>query len=1047
MFCKVFIKKNVLQFQTAKNEHIMNFSLGYSKPIAMMIDSGAELNVLTERDWARLKIESYEGDVILYDVETNPKLTIKAYATDRALQTTHSFTAWVRAEGDNKPRIFAKFVVIKGGGKSLMGRETAKRLKVLKVGLEVNAIEIQEGDEFPAIPGVIVDFDVDPTITPKKTIYVNIPLHFQKKANDRISEMENRGIIEKVLVAPTWISGMAAVPKGKDNFRLVVDMKGPNRAIRRRFHKLPRVEEIKVTLHGSKIFTKLDLTSAFHHVRLSEAASAMTTFMSPTGMYRYKRLVFGVNCAPEIFQRVMEDVLRGINGIIVYIDDILIHAPDIETLRDTTKKVKEALRKNNLTLNDDKCEYEKERLIFLGHTVSKDGLNIDEQKVKDLRTFRKPKSLSELKSFLGTASYVSGFIARFGDMTAPLWKVANAKTFTWDTEQDEAFERVKQAISECTTTQGFFSIDDKTELYTDASPSALGAVLVQIDESGVKRIISFASKALTETEKRYAQTQREALAIVWACEHYYFYLLGHRFIIKTDAQGVSYIFNRDAKAPKRLLRRAEGWAMRLDSFDYEIEFIKGSENISDPSSRLFTGITVEYTESEAPCEIATITAELEEEDVNYSKDFMPLSEVSMHTKGDAELQAVIKALESGIWDADAKYYERFEEELRVDKGVVVRDGRALIPKTLQMKALNLAHKGHPGISKMKSILRERVWWRLMGKQTEDWVRDCRSCILNSKGERPVPMERTYLPEAPWDFLAADFCGPYAMYGGLLVIALTDYYSRMIVAGIVRSTDYESTEAYMGETFDLLGNPKALKTDRGTPFNSRNFEQFCAERGIEHKVSWPLTPQQNGMAEKTMGLVGKAMSMAKDGDYHQALENAVRAHNSALHRTTNHVPSDVMFGRRLRRGLPLARKANVTINENEFDERDWSEKIKSKVREDKKRHARDHSLEPGDKVVVKRAQKRKGETNFDPTELEVVSSRKGDITMKRADGSEVRRHITMVKKMRGNNNEAVEPTTKVVADKEERPKRNAQRPQRYLNNINRDDSDYQRDNEV
>lgn len=139
----------------------------------------------------------------------------------------------------------------------------------------------------------------------------------------------------------------------------------------------------------------------------------------------------------------------------------------------------------------------------------------------------------------------------------------------------------------CTVTQGYLSLSDAMELYTDASPYAVGAVLVQVNATGKQRIISFASKSLTPTEQRYAQTQREALAVVWSVEHFYYYLLGSKLTIKTDAQRMKFIFDKSADKPKRLLRRAEGWAMRLDAFNYDIEFVAGIANIADPSSRLF----------------------------------------------------------------------------------------------------------------------------------------------------------------------------------------------------------------------------------------------------------------------------------------------------------------------------------------------------------------------------------------------------------------------------------------------------------------------------
>lgn len=320
---------------------------------------------------------------------------------------------------------------------------------------------------------------------------------------------------------------------------------------------------MKARLVGAKYFTKLDLHSAFHHVVISEKSRDLTTFMAPNGMYRFKRLVFGVNCAPEIFQRIMESILMGIDSVIIYIDDILIFAPTIEQLRTETKKVTAALRENNLTLNREKCVYEAEKLTFLGHQLSASGLNIEEQKVKDVEGFREPKTSSELRSFLGLASYVSAYIPRFADLTEPLWRVTGHNTFEWGNDQTVAFENVKRAIINCTTAQGFFDVKDKTYLYTDASPHALGAVLVQKNNQDEYRIISFASKTLTKTERKYPQTQREALAVVWSTEHYYYYLLGNESTIRTDAQGIAYIFDRGGDTPKRM--------MRLDAFQYNIE--------------------------------------------------------------------------------------------------------------------------------------------------------------------------------------------------------------------------------------------------------------------------------------------------------------------------------------------------------------------------------------------------------------------------------------------------------------------------------------------
>lgn len=1010
----------------------MKCEIGYGTEANLLIDSGADINVISEDDWDKLKRDFDDGKSTIFDVDYEPKMTVSAYASTTALEVKCSFKAWVDTSARSKPRAFTTFHVIRGGRRSLLGRETARAMKLLTIGLEVNTVVEPEPVEFPSVPDVLVDFDIDVSVPPKRHQYVSIPIHYRKPALARLRIMEKQGIIERVLSAPRWISGMSAVPKGKNDFRLVVNMRGPNRAIRRQYHRMPRIDEMRVELNGSRWFTKLDLTSAFHHLKLSEESRELTTFMAPDGMYRFTRMVFGVNCAPEIFQRTMEGILRDIDGVIVYIDDILVHAETEEQLKERTERVKAALLRNNLTINEGKCEYEKTSLTFLGHRLSAEGFSVDEAKVSDIKNFRQPKSSPEVKSFIGLATYVSAYIPHFSDLTRPLREVSSG-SFKWGAEQQTSFEQTKEAIVSCTTTQGFFDVMHKTFLYTDASPYGLGAVLVQRNESGVDRIISFASKTLTETEKRYAQTQREALAVVWAAEHFHYYLLGQKFTIRTDAQGIACIFDRDREAPKRVLRRAEGWAMRLDSFDYEIEFVKGKENIADSPSRLSEKPAEEYDENESPCEIATIDCSAPVE-IEFDDDYLPPLQVAQETAKDEEMIALSQALRTGQWPTELNAYKTFEEELHESDGIIMRTGLAVIPKNLRFKAMTLAHKGHPGETKMKSRMRSRVWWPKMDSAIVEWVQSCKACLLTGQREPPTPMERTRMPEAPWDLVAVDFCGPYASLGGISVLVMLDYYSRFMIAAPVRSTDFLSTEQRFVEIFDTYGIPGQIKSDNGPPFNGGEYKLFCDRRGIKPVHSWPLNPQQNGMAERAMRTVGKAIAIASfEGiDFKQALSETLKAYNSSSHRVTNVIPTEVMFGRRLRDSLPLTRPTLVELDHEGIKERDWNEKMKSKEREDGKRGARASRIEVGDRVVIRRDSTKKGQTPYDPEEFEVTENRNGDLTMQGPRGNTMRRNQTKVKRVveRPRSPRTAQAQTPTAAV-EMRPQRTITRPSRYV----------------
>lgn len=511
------------------------------------------------------------------------------------------FRAKIEVVGCHKPSIVADFLVVKEGRRSLLSRSTAGDLKLLKLGISVNNCDISNRiNKFPKVPDVLVKFSIDKSIPPTKNAYYNVPAAYRADAKARLHDMENRGIIERVTKAPDWISGMSAVAKGKDDFRLVVNMRAPNRAIKREYFRLPLLDEMKLKLHGAKFFSKLDLTNAFYHLELHEGSRDLTTFLSEDGMYRFTRLMFGVNCAPEIFQREMSRILEGVKNIIVYIDDILIFAENLEELRKTAAEVLRILRVNNLTINADKCEFDKTRIKFLGHELDQNGFNIDEAKIKDIRRFRNPSTVSELRSFLGLATFVSPYIKGFADTASPLWAVTSANSWIWGDEQTRAFERLKEQIVHCTTSLGYFSEEHKTVLYTDASPNALGAVLVQEDNERPPRVISFASKALTSTEKRYPQNQREALGAVWAVEHFAYFLLGRPFTLRTDAQGFTFILNRLREDSKRALNRADGWALRLSPYNFEVEYVRGRDNIADPSSRLYEGHDDPFEEDVSP---------------------------------------------------------------------------------------------------------------------------------------------------------------------------------------------------------------------------------------------------------------------------------------------------------------------------------------------------------------------------------------------------------------------------------------------------------------
>lgn len=309
---------------------------------------------------------------------------------------------------------------------------------------------------------------------------------------------------------------MIVIPKKDNDIRISVDMRHVNKSIQRINHLMPSMEVFRTTLRGSKIFSKLDIKNAYSPTP-GYRSRHLTTFMSPIGLLRYTRFMFGINCAPEIFQKVMDEIFSGCDGVVVYIDDILVGGTDQADHDIRLKKVLQKIKQFNLSLNNQKCEYNKTEIEFMGYLISAQGIEISPSKIEAIKHFRKPISVSEVRSFLGLVTFVGHWIDYLATKTEPLRKLLKNDKFEWNTEQDNAFDNIRDDISKNTLKLGYFDPKSETFLYTDASGTGIAGILCQ-KEGGQNRIITCIERSLTKTEQNFPQVQREALAIVWATE-------------------------------------------------------------------------------------------------------------------------------------------------------------------------------------------------------------------------------------------------------------------------------------------------------------------------------------------------------------------------------------------------------------------------------------------------------------------------------------------------------------------------------------------------
>ncbi|XP_062554188.1 uncharacterized protein K02A2.6 isoform X1 [Armigeres subalbatus] len=798
--------------------------------------------------------------------------------------------------------------------------------------------------------------------------------------------MLRRDIIERVNGPPEWISPMVVVPKGKNDVRLCVNMRYPNEAIQREHYPLPVIDTFLNKLRGSTFFSRLDITSAFHHVELHPDSRAITTFMTGRGLMRFKRLMFGINCAPEIFQRIMSEMLAGIEGVIVYIDDIVIAGSTIAEHDARLAEVLEVLKENNVKLNDAKCLYRVKELEILGFKVDALRISPFNDKVEALRTFRQPETKEEARSFLGLVNFVGHFIPNLSTRSEPLRQYIRGEVSAYGEEQRKAFDDLRSEFSRGVHKLEFYDPKDVTEMYVDASPVGLGAVLVQRDKSKIPRVISFASKGLTPAEKVYPQTQREALAVVWAVEKFYLYLFGLHFTVFTDHKTLEYIYGGKHRDGRHACSRAESWALRLLPFDFEVKHIPGVSNISDILSRLRPASVSAFDDDSEHFLFA----------IGDNPLAISLDEIIEETRRDEMLIAVTNALQTDEWPKHLFRYQAFRKELGIIKGEIVRDERIILPDRLRTKALDIAHRGHPGIVTMRRILRVKVWWPSMDRDVTNRVQECAGCATVRNEYSPVSMMRKEMPERAWQEIAVNFFTAKECATFLVVV---DYFSRFLQVIEMKSTNASKTIEALEEIFSQQTYPETIRSDNGPPFSSEEFSRYCSQHNIKLIRTIPYWPQMNGLVERQNQGILRTLRIAKatKTDWRKALKDYVFMYNTSPHSVTDKAPMELLMGRPVKDMLPSLRTEPRLRLEEDVRERDAIRKMQGKLYADERRHAKASEIEVGDTVMMRNYVTGKLEPKFRLELFKVIKKTGNDTIIANEEGLMYRRCITHLRK--------------------------------------------------
>ena len=722
-----------------------------------------------------------------------------------------------------------------------------------------------------------------------------VPFSIKQAVEQEIEQMVRDGVLVKVNHS-SWATPVVPVMKLNNKVRLCGDYKitvNPRLIVDE--HPLPTVEELFANVAGGDKFTKIDLSQAYLQLEVDSDQQEVLTLSTHMGLYKPTRLMYGVSSAPAIWQRLMEEILSGIPGVTVFIDDIRITGPNDKVHLERLAEVLKRLSEYGMRVNLDKCQFFEEKIEYCGYIIDRRGIHKVQKKIDAVQNMPVPQNKDQVRSFVGLVNYYGRFFPQLSTTIFPLNQLLrNDVPFKWSKVCNEAFQNVKKEMQ-----SDRFLVHYNPELplvlATDASPYGVGAVLSHIFPDGSERPIQYASQTLNETQRRYKQVDREAYAIVFGIRKFYQYLYGRKFVLYTDNEPVKQIFSEAKGLPTMSALRMQHYATFLQSFNYTIKFRPTKQHYNaDAFSRL-------------PLNVKTPDNVVEESDLLEVSiiETLPLTveELSKATAIDSSVKILLQGLKNGKM-VDGK--ERFgvdQNEFSLQQGCIMRGIRVYVPPELRSKVLAELHSAHFGTTRLKSLARGYVWWERIDKDIEELVRNCASC----QSTRPNPVKVTTHcwepPKQPFERVHVDFAGPFM---GTYFIVFVDAYSKWPVVKILRDITTATTINACREFFTTYGIPCVLVSDHGVQFTSGEFQKFLRLNGVFHKMGAPYHPSTNGQAERfiqTFKNKMKALRCDKVG-MHKELCNILLNYRKTIHPTTGKSPSMMLFNRQIRSRLDL-----------------------------------------------------------------------------------------------------------------------------------------------
>lgn len=882
-----------------------------NKRINMEIDTGSGISIISYNMYCKMF-----PNIILQA----SNLKLKIYTGEKILPNGFII---VNAEYNGKQEML-KLYVVNNGGPPLLGRSWCKKLNInipVNGNTErVNAINVQQImlkflNEFPNVfaEGIGTLKKVKAHLMLKENsnpIFVKhrpLPFAMKEKIDKELDRLVFEGILTPIEHS---LYGTPIVPviKKDSTVRICGDFRITiNPLLKVNQYPLPRIEELFTNLQGGKIFSKIDLSQAYAQVLLDDESKKYCTISTHRGLFMYNRLPYGIASAPSIFQKIIDDIFKGFEGVSVFLDDILITGSNEIDHLNKLRNVFNKLNDMGLRVKWNKCTFFVKSVSYLGYIIDAEGLHTDKLKVEAIIKSEKPNNVTELKSLLGFINYYGKFVKNLSLNLNPLFQLLKKDVhWNWTNECDKAWEYVKKELVSSRVLV-HYNPEMPLTLACDSSAYGVGAVISHIFPNGDSKPIAYASRTLSKSEINYSQIDKEALAIIFGIRKFHQFLYGRPFKLLTDHKPLVSIFGSKKGIPQIAASRLQRWSIILSAYNYEIEFVNSKDNANaDALSRL-------------PIK-SRIDAKDDYGHIFYFEESIPISHkiIAKETKKDTILNMILNYSLSG-WPKESdseeiKPYFFRRDQIHVEHGCLLWGFRVIIPRSVQSKILDEIHASHMGVNRCKSIARSYVWWPLLDNQIENLCKNCNAC--NAVRQLP-PKSSLHVwkwPDNVWERLHIDFLGPIANHKYLVVI---DAHSKWLEMFKMQNTTAQTTITALRSLFSRFGIPKYIVSDNGPPFCSSELNAYFQINGITHICTTPYHPASNGQAENavktTKNFIKKFLYENKNVDV--GLQRFLFDYRNTEHATTLKSPAELMFGRRLRCRLDLLKPRTADIVKN------------------------------------------------------------------------------------------------------------------------------------